>query len=239
VKTAHVIILVICTALGSALATGVIFFILAAIPVGETVYVDEPARVIVAEAVDDGSELLARIDRLTMRNSDLQRRLEELEQRSVGSERTPLGNFVSQAELEELRDEVRALQGGTSVALEEEPEVFKDQIAGALTEIRRAEAIEKVKKYQEQREARLEQDLGKVSGWLELEEYQVAELRDSLVAQYAREDEQRRMWEAGESDEVLAERKQADGQIFWDEMRVVLTPEQYDTWRQSVAARSK
>lgn len=237
-KTAHVIILVICTALGSACATGVIFFVLAAIPVGELEIIDEPRPVIVAEAVDGSDELLARIDRLTMRNSDLQRRLEELEQRSVGSERTPLGNFASQAELDELREEVRALQASSGVALEE-PEIFKEQIAGALSEIRRAETIEKVKQYQENRVARLDQDLEKMRTWLELEEYQVGEVRDSLVEQYAREDEQRRLWEAGESDEILAEHKRADGQLFWDEMRVVLTPEQYDTFWASVSSRSK
>ena len=237
-KTAHVVILVICTALVSAFATGVIFFVLAAMPVGEMEYIDEPRPVIVAETVDGNDELLARVDRLTMRNSDLQQRLDELEQRSAGSERTPLGNFASQSEFEELRDEVRALQASSGVA-PEEPEIFKEQIAGALSEIRREETIEKLKQYQEKRVARLDQDLEKMRTWLELEEYQVNEVRDSLVDQYAREDEQRQLWEAGESDEILAERKRADGQLFWDEMRIVLTPEQYDTFWASVSSRSK
>jgi len=237
-KPAHTVLLVFSAAVLSAIGTGWLVIALAITPAGGFEHSAVSPEVIVATPVDESSALLAKIDDLQMENSLLQGRLEQLEQRATGSERTPVGPFALQAALDELAKEVRSLQRtaapGASV-----PDEFKEQIAGALTEIRREEKFEAVRKYQEQRAERIETDLEKLAGWLELDDYQVDEVRDALLVQYEREDEQRRLWEAGESDEVLAERKQQDGELFWADMQVFLTPEQFETFRTSIASRGK
>ena len=109
--------------------------------------------------------------------------------------------------------------------------------ADALSDIRREEAISKVREYQEARTARLDEDLGKMEDWLELTPYQVEEMRGVLLAQYEREDEQRRMWEDGEGDEILEERKASDGALFWEECERILAPEQYATFFETITGQ--
>ena len=44
--------------------------------------------------------------------------------------------------------------------------------------------------------------------------FRIDAMRNALVVQYEREEEQRRLWEAGEDEAVLGQLKRADGEPF-------------------------
>ena len=189
------------------------------------------------------TEAIARIERrveeLTLENSTLVARLAALELRPVAETRDPARGYVSMEEFEELRNELRKSTARTNAA-PTEPIAFKEQVAGALTEIRKNEAVEKVETYYEERSARLDEDVAKISDWLELSPYQEDEMRTALAAQYAREAEVARLWKTGEvEDEVLGEMKRADGEAFQADLARNLSPDQLETFWIRVAGGGK
>lgn len=185
----------------------------------------------------ENEELVARLDALATENEMLRARLGELERRPAPASRKPEG-FVSQEEFDAFREQMRAALAGPA-PLMSEPGALRDEIATALSDIRHEEAVQKVRDYQERRADRLEEDLVKLEEWLELSPYQAGAMRGILVAQYDREDEQRRLWEEGGADEILAERKRADGEEFYGELAEVLSEEQLNTFWSTLAGRGK
>ncbi len=184
------------------------------------------------------SGLLEAIDDLLAENMQLRRRIEVLENTPEPIVRDPVDGYVSQQTFEAFQKEVRGALAQQSDATVE-PEEFKGQIAGALIDIRRQEACDKVRPYQETREARREEDLEKMADWLELSPHQVEGVRGVLLTQYDREQEQRRLWEEGGDEEVLGELKRTDGEAFDADLRGILTDEQRETFWEGILGGGK
>lgn len=183
-------------------------------------------------------DLGARLAELAAENRDLRERVAALELRPAVVPRAPIEAFVPLETFTAFEAEVRAALARRDVLPEAAPEL-KERVADVLIDLRRQEAQEKVRRYQEARAARLDQDLEKLAGWLELNAHQATEMRAVLERQYTREDEVRRLWEEGVEDEVLGERKRADGELFWAEAAEVLTPDQLATFREGIGADGK
>jgi len=160
-----------------------------------------------------------------MENSRLRMRLAKLEVPG----RRPVGEFASLEEFEELQETVKGWLAQNPGALEE-PRIMEEQIASALTEIRKKEAVTAIRAYQEKRTSRLEEDLTKIGDWLELDARQIDSMRSILADQYERETEQRRLWEEDADEEVLAEMKASDGERFRAELEDALSPDQFSTF---------
>lgn len=180
------------------------------------------------------AELLARLDELTAENRALRDRFEMLELRAAPEPRTPVTDgFATREELEALREELRdALAGGglPAGAIPGESGEFKEQVAGALSAIRKDEAVGKARARQEDRLASLEDTMPKIEQWLELSPHQSEEMRSALLAQYDRETDLIRRWEAGEDPEILGEQKRSDREALRGDLAVFLSPEQLETF---------
>lgn len=140
---------------------------------------------------------------------------------------------VTQEEFDAFRDEVReALAGGKALAAEltTGPEGFRDQVAESLTEILRDEAADKVRTWQEERLERLDETMPKVETWLELTPSQSDQMRSALLAQYDREAELTRRWEAGEDPVVLGELKLSDREAHLAQLELFLAPAQFESY---------
>lgn len=183
-------------------------------------------------------EAMGAIDDLLAESMQMHRRIEVLENTPEPIVRDPVDGYVSQQTFEAFQKEVRDTLARQSDA-RVEPEEFKGQIAGALIEIRRQEAFDKVREYQEKREDRLEEDIEKMADWLELGPHQVEGVRGALLAQYDREQEQRRLWEEGADEEVLGELKRTDGEAFDADLRGILTDEQRETFWEGILGGGK
>ena len=178
-------------------------------------------------------ELVARIDALVNENLELRERLAVLETRPEPAARTAVGDYVELAEFEAFREQVlEALAGVDSQALQ--PQTFDKKVADALTAIRKEEQFEKVRKSQEQRTKRLDDDVEKVTEWLELDTRQASRMRSALLAQYDREDEVRRLWEEGADDELLGDRKRESGELFRQDLDSFLSVEQSEQFWERV-----
>ena len=180
-----------------------------------------------ANQATDLSELTTAIDSLRISNQLLRSRLLELENRPRAEVRTPANGFASMddvASLErKLTESLSNTQGTQSVD-------FKEQVAESLTTIRHEEAVSKVRKGHQRSIENLEERVGKVSDWLELDSYQAGELRTSLIARDQGYSEVINLWESGADDEVIGLAKQTTSQAFWTQMEGVLSPEQYLTY---------
>ena len=234
-KTAPIAVLVAAVLLGSASA-GVTTYLLL-VP-GSASSREVAAPVLGTPGAGSDAELLERIEALAEENRALRRRVETLELRPALVPRAPVEGFVSEEAFEAFRKEFRASLAGRN-GPSSEPEELKGQVADALIEIRREEAVSAVRDYQEKRAARLEEDLTRLSDWLALEAYQVDEMRALLLAQYEREEEQRRLWEAGIDRESLAETKRSDGERFRSDLERTLTPEQLEPFWTKISGGGK
>lgn len=195
------------------------------------------AQPLAATRVEGATHLEARLDELSQEVSQLKTRLELISAVPRTEERAPVEGFITRVEFEALEDELRKLlEPQPEASVQEEQRKLKDQVAGALIEIRKQEAVDKVRDYQEQREERLDRDVEKITDWLNLSAYQEQGMRDVLRDQYAREAELTRLWEEGESDEVLGAMKAEARTTFQDEVRSVLTPEQAQTFLEGIGA---
>ena len=141
-------------------------------------------------------------------------------------------------EYDRARTELRAALTPREATAPTSPR-FKDQVAETLSAIRKEEAVEKVRKQQEQRSARLDDDIARLQEWLELSPYQSNEMRTALLTQYEREDELRERWEQGEDEEVLGQAKRTAGETFRRDIERFLSEEQVETFWERVAERRK
>lgn len=189
-----------------------------------------------AVAFDSHEAFAARVEELIEENQALRRRLAALELQPVPSSgsRAPVGTgYVPQEEFDAFRDEVRgALAGSDAVAakLASGPEGFKDQVASTLSEIRKEETVGKLRDWQEKRLEQLDQSMPKIETWLELTSNQSGKMRSALLAQYDREAELTRRWEAGEDNEVIGEAKRSDREMHLIELSRFLTPAQFERY---------
>jgi hypothetical protein len=174
------------------------------------------------------AELLARVDALTEENRELLERVMQLELRPAADERSPAQVFATRDELDAFREEIHGWLAQLDTS--NEPDTFKRQVADTLSAIRKEERVAAVRKGQEMRLERLNEDVAKIEEWLELDSYQVVEMRAALLAQYEREDEVRRLWEEGVDDETLGEQKRDAGERFRADLGRFLTQEQRETF---------
>ena len=184
----------------------------------------------------ESESLVEHVRELAAENMALRERLGalELDQVPSGSARAAVGSgLVSQEEFEAFREEVRlALEkkGSASAQLAKNPEVLKGQVASALHDIRKAESVGKVRAFAEGRLERLDESMPKMEDWLGLTSDQSAKMRTALLAQYDREAELIRRWEAGEDDQVLGELKRSDRERHMTELSGFLSPGQLETY---------
>jgi len=186
-------------------------------------------------ATDAVADLAARLSELAAENRELRERLAALERRPAPSvRRQPVaGDWASKEELAELREELLAAlaaRGAEGSAAAADPAELEQRVASTLSKLRHAEAVEKVRSYHEERSERLEETLPKIEEWLELAPYQTEAMRTALLAQYEREAELVRRWEAGEDSELLGEQKTADREAHRADVTVFLTPAQLETY---------
>ncbi len=191
-----------------------------------------------ARAGDELLALRARVDALVQQSLDLQMRLAMLEDRPAPATRTPIEGFLSKAEFDAFAKDVRASLAVRAIAAAE-PQELKEQVAGALIDLRKEEAVKQVRDYQEKRTARLDKDVEEITERLALSSYQAQEMRTLLADQYEREDEVRRLWEDGADDELLGARKETSREEFQSDLERALTPEQVTRFWEMVSQRGK
>ncbi len=112
------------------------------------------------------------------------------------------------------------------------PAKLKTHVAEALANVRKEETAEKWRGSTEKQLANLEQSLGKMQSRLNLNSFQVNEMRKAMTDRHARTQELIRQWEVGVADEVLGQSKQDDHQRYQADLTRILTPEQLQTHRQ-------
>lgn len=234
-KSAPIPLLVAAVLIGSATA-GAMTFLLVGGDASRPRRSSLPASTAAPSADAELPALQERLEELAAEYRDLSMRLATLEGRPAPAARAPLDGFVARADFEAFQKEVRASL--TRSVPDSEPEELKEQVAGLLIDLRKQEAVTKVREMQEQRTARLDDDVQKLSEWLQLNAYQTQEMRGILASQYEREAEVRRRWEAGVDDDTLGVEKQAAREQFQGDLTRVLTPEQVETFWTRVSRKN-
>ena len=181
-------------------------------------------------------------DRLAALEDELRRlraRVESLESAPAPAQRAPVTQGeVTLEDLEALRAELLGQRGG-SERTEPRPkrppspaelEEFRTHVAGALEDIRKREAVSKLRTI-EKRTERLDDVLPMYAKRLELDAEATTRLRSVLLRQYQREADIVRRWQDGEDDEVLGEMKRNDREVHQGELAEVLTPAQLELYR--------
>ena len=157
----------------------------------------------------------------------LQARVQELEARDTSPRRAPTNGWATKDELEALR----ALVSQDDIAWNRPdrptPE-FKQQVADAMSALRKDEVQEK----HEYRAARLDARINWLTEKLGLDRYQSSEMRTILASQDERNTALIQMWQDGVDDQILGETKETNRQLFDTEIQRVLTPEQITTLRE-------
>lgn len=186
-----------------------------------------------------------RIEALAAENQALRKRLSELElvpARGPSQRATVAGDYVEREEFAAFQEEMRAaLAGSGPLAAKGDAGWgdWQDKVASTLNEIRHQEAVDKARSQQEKRLDRLDETMPKVEQWLELTGDQSRLVRSAFLAQYEREAELTRRWEAGEDNEVLGQIKQADRETHFAELAGILTPAQLETYTSRVSRSGK
>jgi hypothetical protein len=143
---------------------------------------------------------------------------------------------VSREEFEALREELRrqlARTGGTS------GEATRPGAEGAAAGAGEDERLAAMLAEQRELQARIDEDMAKIEGWLGLNEYQADAMRVSLLVRYQREAELRRLWEGGADRDFLGQRKEADRESFRAELERFLDPEQLARYWTGMMERGK
>jgi hypothetical protein len=188
------------------------------------------------DLIDAHGELVARVDRLDLRSPD-SLASPDRSPLTEPTDRAPVGDFATRAELDELRKELARLQGLESgVGVPEQG--FEDQVKSALKQVRQEERVDGVRRYQDARRERLDKDMLGLRDALSLDSRQEEDLRAALLAQYDREDALTRLWEEGVEAEVLGEQKAEALSAFQADLESALTEEQVQSFWSTVAKGS-
>lgn len=102
------------------------------------------------------AEVLSGLEELRKENQELRGRLAVLELRPTPQTGAPVGDFVSQEDFEAFRKEVRDSLA-EQVPILPPPADLKAEVAGALQTVRKEESIERTRKAQKIRAAKLDQ----------------------------------------------------------------------------------
>jgi hypothetical protein len=169
--------------------------------------------------------LVARIADLEEQGRSLREELARIETTVAAASRVPVEPDVSPEDLEALRDELeRALAG--MPASEPRAAALEEQVAEALTRIRREERAGTIRDQQERRLERLDEVLPQLEQRLGLTRYQSSRMRTALIDRYEREAEMLRMWQDGAGDQAVGQQKRADAEAFRDELASFLDEDQ-------------
>jgi len=171
----------------------------------------------------EDAALVARVAGLEEQCRALQDRHARLEALQMAASRAPAAPAVSSEDLEALRAELESARAG---APEPRPADLEDQVAEALTAIRREERAAAIRDRQERRLERLDEVLPQLEQRLGLTRYQSGRMRTALEDRYEREAELMSLWQGGAGDEVVRQRKQADAEAFRDDLASFLTEDQ-------------
>ncbi len=186
---------------------------------------------------------LDRLDDLSDENRELRERLAELEEPEATragtrtTEDPDAGTVVSRAELEDLRDQVRALRDSSDVFLAGadiagEPGALKrrlkEQVEATIDEIRQREEVAHLRAENEEFLEHLDEILPEIQEWLELTSVQTEEMRSALVAKLERDAERLRLWEEGATEPEVDAMWQSSTRTFYDDLDRFLTPEQLE-----------
>jgi hypothetical protein len=189
-----------------------------------------------AAAPTDAGTTAYELERLRSALQSFAERLRELElRRPEPSLREPVLDAVSAADFVALQQEVRALLHPERAATSPAPEL-KTQVAAALKDVQKEQAVARVRTATEQRSAKLEERLATWTESLQLDPGQAANLRTVLATKDARDRELITLWQNGADDRVLGETKQAYGQEFETAVASILTPTQRETLRAQSAS---
>ena len=203
-----------------------------------------------ASALLDLEVVRARLASLEREKSELIARLDALEQREPRTMRAPVTSVAPGAhggpDVEELRRDIDALTdrlesltakldarlGAPASAGDpiQAPAGFKNQVASAMEEIRREELEEQLLAKQEAQRAEIDDRVEQLGEWLQLTPYQSTGMRDAVVAQYDRNAELLRLWQAGASDEDLGERKRENRDVHRAEVEALLSADQFEAY---------
>ena len=203
-----------------------------------------------ASALLDLEVVRARLASLEREKSELIARLDALEQREPRTMRAPVTSVAPGAhggpDVEELRRDIDALTdrlesltakldarlGAPASAGDpiQAPAGFKNQVASAMEEIRREELEEQLLAKQEAQRAEIDDRVEQLGEWLQLTPYQSSGMRDAVVAQYDRDAELMRLWQAGASDEDLGERKRENRDVHRAEVEALLSADQFEAY---------
>ena len=178
-------------------------------------------------------ELEAEVEELRRRL--LERDLTPADVPAATGARTEAVDFATRAELEALREELMeafAARPGPAPAPGQVDWGFKDRVESTLEQLERERQVEKLETWQAERLERLEETMPKIRDWLELTPSQGERMRSALLAQWEREAELTRRWQAGEDAGVLGEIKQEDRQAHRDELASFLTPAQLERYEE-------
>ncbi len=112
---------------------------------------------------------------------------------------------------------------------------FYDEVATALEQIRRDEKVDGWRDHVQAKRDGIDASMSKLTERLELNEYQVTELRHAILAHYDREDAVISAWDRGVADDLVGRQKEEAGQLFTAEVASFLTEEQNTSFWELIA----
>ena len=180
--------------------------------------------------------LHAELDQLEQQGWILSERLSALEGRSAPpGPPAALSGYATEEELAALREELRMALGlraplAGRERLDPGSAVFEEQVAEALSALRKQERARGYRAKQEGRLQWIAETMPKIEQWLALTPAQSGEMRAALEMQLQRDAQVLAAWEAGDGGESLGQVKQQNLQTHYQELSVILTPEQLQTY---------
>jgi len=182
----------------------------------------------------EGEEWLARLEQLELENQSLQASLSALQglseigvpprQRESADEWVALADFT--AWQKDVLDRLRELESRPNA-----PQIFQEEVADAVSALRKQEMAERYRNDAEKRIAGVDQSVERMSAWLDLTADQSNLVREVLVAREQRNQEMIDLWRSGADDEAVGERKRNDAALYDTEMVRILSPQQLETFR--------
>ncbi|MEZ5989054.1 MAG: hypothetical protein R3F30_08015 [Planctomycetota bacterium] len=170
--------------------------------------------------VSPGADLGPELDLLRQDLAELRLRIERLEGRT---QRLP----ISVPPGDTVGGPRTAAPGAASPEVTE----LRAQVAEALEDIRKQEAVQKVQADLSRRSAQIDERLAGMTKWLGLDGVQAARLRAILVTKDEQDRQLVKQWEDGVDPQVLGETKRTNHETWLISIEQLLTPDQLETFR--------
>ncbi len=181
-------------------------------------------------ALEPGVETVsvAEFNRLIESIERLRERVLDLEARPNGEvvERVSLADEAGDDFEAEVREFMAAVKSGKTTQ-----EYSVPKVAEALEVIREEERAAKEQKWEEQRLAKQEAALTRITEQLQLSGWQTDEFRTLLTNRHAANVDLKERWEAGEDPAVLGQEKEANRLANEEAIARVLSPQQLESYR--------